>query len=63
LSDFIYVAPDNEEMDYDNKYVNYDNETSKTLIKLIVENDYYLSFLSIRKKWFLFFIRFCVFLT
>jgi hypothetical protein len=40
LSDFIYVAADNEEMDYDNKYVNYDNETSKTLIKIIVENDY-----------------------
>jgi hypothetical protein len=28
LSDFIYVAADNEEMDYD-------NETSKTLIKII----------------------------
>jgi hypothetical protein len=40
LSDVIYVAADNEEIDYVNKYVNYDNETYKTLIKIIVENDY-----------------------
>jgi hypothetical protein len=41
LFDFIYVAADNEEMDYDNKYVNYDNETS-----VIVHFNYFWFFLA-----------------